>query len=309
MTSNAAVMARRSSMATAANATLRRAVIGAFSRVRGELWSTSDLPSSWPLPAAAREQLADRSQRGFHHGLHRAGSYFDTNPNSTGGVDGDLVDHVTRHRGRAGHRGGRPLRHRGKLSVLIGGHQLGQHRGHRAHPIGHGVGELHHDDQPAVGETLDNPGVPQRAITVQGLRVQLVNQRGQLTHRARLRQSHMMQMVVDRERRVLDQYRLAQPKGFGEQPLAETLCRRSTLSRRPCTARAVNSPRAAGSQNNAASTSVGITDVSPCNVTPSRPVNRFIMLLHITIRAGSSGLRDDSRSALNRSTDDRTCHV
>ena len=78
------------------------------------------------------------------------------------------------------------------------------------------MGELHHDDQPAIGETLYNPGVPQWAITVQRLRMQLVNQRGKLTHGARLRQSHMMQMVVDIERRVLDPYRLAQPKGFSE---------------------------------------------------------------------------------------------
>ena len=43
----------------------------------------------------------------------------------------------------------------------------------------------------------------------------------------------MMQMVVDIKRRVLDPYRLAQPKGFGEQTLAETLCRRCTLGQLP----------------------------------------------------------------------------
>ncbi len=78
------------------------------------------------------------------------------------------------------------------------------------------MGELDHHYQPAVVETLHDPGVPQRAVTVKALPVQLADQGGQLTYGAGLGQPHTMEMVVDIERVVLDPYRLAQPEGFGE---------------------------------------------------------------------------------------------
>src|ERR1700758_514776 len=98
-------MARRSSIATAANATLRRAVIGAFNRVRGELWSTSDFgaPSRCPPPPGSswRTDLSAVPTTV----LTAPGATLAAIRNTTGGVDGDLVDDVAHHRGHAGHPG------------------------------------------------------------------------------------------------------------------------------------------------------------------------------------------------------------
>ncbi len=78
------------------------------------------------------------------------------------------------------------------------------------------MGHLHHHHEPAVAQTLHHPGVPQRPLAVQELRVQLSDEVGQLCHGAGLREPHTVQVVVNVERGVLNPCGLAKSERFGK---------------------------------------------------------------------------------------------
>ena len=117
--------------------------------------------------------------------------------------------------------------------VGIAAHQFGQYRGHCAHTVGHGVGELHQHRQSFVVKALHHPGLPQRPIPVKPLPMQFADQSGQLVDGARLGQPDTIDVISGIEPGVLDPHRLTQRERLGEQTLPENRCLRGSFSQQP----------------------------------------------------------------------------